>query len=168
MATSRRRDAGLTIFFARKAISHGSFVIAGQLAIIVAAVFSGAAFYINIAEQPARLKLDDRSLLAEWGPAYKRGTAMQAPLAVLGFLLGILAWWQAGSWLWPAGALVLIANLPYTLIVILPTNRRLLAIEPAQAGIESRKLVADWAKLHAVRTAFGFAATLLFLGASLR
>jgi Domain of unknown function (DUF1772) len=143
-------------------------MIAGQLALIVAAVFSGAAVYINIAEQPARLNLDDRSLLIEWKPAYKRGFAMQAPLAIAGFLLGILAWWQTGVWLWLLGALVLITNWPYTLFGIMPINKQLTAIDPAIAGPDSRKLVERWARLHVVRTALGFAATLLFLWASLR
>ena len=143
-------------------------MIAGQLALIVAAVFAGAALYINLAEQPARLGLDDRSLLIEWKPAYKRGFAMQAPLAVAGFLLGLLAWRQTGVWLWLLGAVVLVLNWPYTLLAIMPTNNKRMAIDPAVAGSDSRELIQIWARLHAVRTALGFAATLLFLWASLR
>jgi hypothetical protein len=147
--------------------SRGKDMLAGQLALIVAAVFSGAALYVNVVEQPARLNLDDRSLLTEWKPAYKHGTAMQAPLAVIGFLLGLLAWWQTADLRWIAGALILIANWPYTLLVIMPTNHRLMATEPAHAGPESRGLIEKWSGLHALRTALGFAATLVFLWASL-
>jgi hypothetical protein len=142
-------------------------MLAGQLALIVAALFAGAAVYINVAEHPARLQLDDRALLTQWKPAYKRGLAMQASLAIVGFVLGMVAWWQTGRWAWLAGAVVLVANWPYTMLGIMPTNRKLMATEPASAGPATRTLIRRWAALHAVRTALGFAAVLIFLWASL-
>jgi hypothetical protein len=142
-------------------------VLAGQLALVVSALFAGAALYINVAEQPARLDLDDRALLTEWKPAYRRGFAMQAPLALIGFVLGLLAWWQTGRWAWLIGALVLVANWPYTLLVIMPINRELMMTEPTAAGPESRALIEKWAALHAGRTALGCAATLVFLWTSM-
>ena len=143
-------------------------MIAGQLALIVAALFAGAAIYINLAEQPARLSLDDRSLLTQWKPAYKRGYAMQASLAVAGSLLGFWAWWRTGDGRWLFGAFVLLANWPYTLVGIMPTNNTLMALDPAQAGPESRRLMEKWGSRHAVRSALGGAARAIFLWASLR
>src|SRR5215475_13716911 len=135
----------------------------GHLALVVAALFTGAALYVNVVEQPARLRLGDNALLTQWKPSYKRGFAMQAPLAVIGFLLGLLAWWQTGHWPWIVGALFLIANWPYTLLVIMPTNRKLMATELSSANRESTDLIGHWARLHAVRTGFGAFATAVFL-----
>ena len=143
-------------------------MVAGQLALLTAAIFFGAALYINVAEQPARLKLDDPALLAEWKPSYARGFTMQASLAVIGFLFGLLAWWQTENYLWIIGALLLVANWPFTMLVIMPVNHRINAIEPAHAGPVSRALVVKWGGLHAVRTFLGFAATFVFLWASVR
>jgi len=143
-------------------------MLAGQAALIIAAVFTGAALIISVAEQPARLELDDRALLAEWKPSYKRAQAIQAPLAVAGFLLGLLAWWQTGNWRWAVGAAFLIANWPYTLLGIYPTNNRIKAIEPTDAGASSRVLIEKWGTLHTGRTALGVVATAAFLWASVR
>jgi hypothetical protein len=143
-------------------------VLAGQLALIAAALFTGAAVYVSMAEQPARLSLDDRALLAEWKPAYKRGFAMQASLALIGFVLGAIAAFSQSELRWLAGALVLLANWPFTLIVMMPTNKRLTAIEPENAGPKSRELIRVWGRLHAVRSGLGATATVLFLWASIQ
>jgi len=140
-------------------------MIMGLIALVVAAVFTGAALYINVAEQPARMGLDDRALLAQWQPAYKRGLAMQASLAILGFLCGAAAWWQTGRLAFLAGAFVLLGNWPYTLVGIMPTNKALMAMDPADAGPASRALIERWGRLHAVRTALGAAATLILVWA---
>lgn len=142
-------------------------MLSGLLALIIAAVFSGAALYINLAEQPARLALDDRAMLAEWKPAYKRGFAMQAPLTVIGCLLGLIAWWQLGGWGFVIGALAMIANVPWTLRGIIATNNALMATEAEAAGDGTRKLILKWGTLHAVRTMLGFIAVFFFLVALL-
>jgi Domain of unknown function (DUF1772) len=139
----------------------------GLLALTVAAIFTGAAFYVGVAEQPARLLLDDRALLTEWKPSYQRGAAMQASLALLGFLLGAIAWWQTSHSLFLIGSIAMIAPWPWTLIGIKPTNDALLATELERAGPPTRALVVKWGALHAVRTALGALATLAYLWASL-
>ena len=137
----------------------------GLLAMIAAAIFTGAAFYVNFAEQHARLTLDDRALLTEWKPAYKRGAAMQAPLAVIGFVLGMVAWWQTGLLGFLIGAPAIIAPWPWTLIVIKPVNDALLATDLDKAGPQSRALIVKWGTIHAARTLMGALATAAFFWA---
>ena len=134
----------------------------GHLALIASAAFSGAAIYINIAEQPARLKLDDRALLAEWKPSYKRGYAMQASLAVVSGICGVVAWLITSDWRWLSGALVILANWPFTLLVILPTNNKLMTTSASAADANTRRLIQHWGSLHAVRSGLGLCATAIF------
>jgi Domain of unknown function (DUF1772) len=140
-------------------------MLIGHLALTAAALFTGAAFYINFAEQPARLALDDRSLLAEWKPAYDRGYAMQATLAIIGFILGAIAWWLTGKLGILAGGVLMIANWPWTLLAIRPINNVLMATELANANADTRALLCKWNRLHAVRTGLGALAVAAFLTA---
>jgi hypothetical protein len=139
-------------------------MLVGLLALVAASAFAGAAFYVGFAEQPARLRLDDEALLQQWKPSYARGTAMQATLAMVAGVLGLAASWQLQDWRWIIGAVLMLANMPYTLLVIMPTNKRLTAWPAGTAGAQSRALIVSWAKLHAVRTALGVAAVATYLG----
>src|SRR5262249_23649053 len=113
-------------------------LIIGQFALVTAALFAGAAFYVSAVEHPARMGLDDRALLTEFKPSYKAGAAMQAPLAAISFLLGAWTWWLTSYAVWLIGALLILAPWPWTLAVIRPVNDRLLATPPEQAGSETR------------------------------
>jgi len=138
-------------------------LIAACIGLMLAGVFTGAAFYINFAEQPARLALDDRAALLEWKLAYRRGFAMQATLALMGFLLGMWAWHITGKTAFITGALMLFANWPWTMFGMLPINKRLMATAAEHAGPETRRLLEKWNYLHCVRTLLGFLSALAFM-----
>lgn len=140
-------------------------MLAGHLALLTASLFTGAAIYINVAEQPARLTLDDPALLAEWKPSYQRGFIMQASLAVISGLFGLAAWWTANEWWWVIGAILILANWPFTLFGIMPVNNKLQAVPIEKADAVSRALIVKWGYLHGVRSGLGISATLAYLWA---
>jgi hypothetical protein len=138
------------------------------VATFAAALFSGAALYINVVEQPARLTLDTRSAVAQWATSYRRATWLQAPLALLSLLAGLGAWLVGAGRGWAVAALLIGAVIPFTYIVIMPTNNALLRPEGGLDTAATRTLLGRWAKLHAVRTLLSLAAALsyVYLGLS--
>lgn len=140
-------------------------MIWGLFALLVAGLFTGAAFYINVSEQPARLALAPSAQLREWKIAYGRGFAMQASLALLGLALGVAAFSATGQWRFLAGGVLMGGNWPYTFIGMMPTNRRLLATPDDAADTESARLIANWGQLHMVRTGLGALSATVFLWA---
>jgi hypothetical protein len=141
-------------------------MIVGQLALIAAAAFAGAAIYVNVAEQPARLVLDDRAMLVQWKRSYDNASVMQAGLALVACALGVIAFVLSHDWRWLLGALLILAPWPWTIFVIMPVNRRLKATAPDAAQSDTRAAVEHWGRLHAGRSAFGIAATLVYLWAA--
>jgi hypothetical protein len=140
-------------------------MLLGLLALTTAALFAGAAIYINVAEHPARMATDFAPSLVQWSHSYPRGYAMQASLALVSALLGIAAAWLAGDPRWLLGAFLMGANWPYTLRVVMPVNRQLQALEPHEAGAASDSLLRRWALLHAGRSLLGLLAVAAYLWA---
>ena len=141
-------------------------MILTSLALAGAAAFAGAAAYVNLSEQPARLLLDDVSLLREWKPSYARGLKMQATLALVSGLLGLAAFYFEQRPAAALGGVLLLANWPYTLLVMASTNKALAATADQDAGPATRARIVAWGKLHAVRTGLGIAGAGAFICAS--
>ena len=132
-----------------------------MLATLASGLFAGAAIYITLVEHPARMRLDTLNAVVQWAPSYARATLMQAPLALLGLASALTAWWMGSGTVWLVAGLLLGAVVPFTLIVIMPTNRRLLDPSLNRDSSETRALLEQWAKLHAVRSVLGLTAFVL-------
>ena len=128
------------------------------LATIFAGLFAGASIYINLVEHPARLECGTEIATRQFAPSYHRASWMQASLAASGFMTALGAAFQRHAvWLLVAG-LLLGAVIPFTLLVILPTNRLLLSAGLDRSSPEAGKLLIRWGRLHAVRSVLGVAA----------
>lgn len=133
------------------------------LASLSAALFAGAALYINVVEHPARMSLETRMAALQWAPSYKRATWLQAPLAVFCLLSGAGVWLLGGSIGWLFAALLVGSVVPFTFGVIMPTNHKLLAPGRDLSSMETRQLLVRWGQLHAVRTILSLVGTAIFL-----
>jgi hypothetical protein len=84
---------------------------------------------------------------------------MQVSLAIVATLGGLAQWLSGAGTSWLAGALLIFAVIPFTLVVILPTNNKLLEPGRDKRSEETRRLLEAWGRLHAVRSLLSLAAT---------
>ena len=134
-----------------------------SLAILCSGLFAGTALYLSFVEHPARMLCGTTLALTQFAPSYKRATVMQASLAALGTLAAIASWLMGAPAPWLVGGILLGAVIPFTLIVILPTNKRLLDTSLDKDSNLAEQLLRHWAKLHAVRSALSLTSCLMFL-----
>ncbi len=132
--------------------------VLGLLAVGCCGLFAGAALYINVVEHPARMSCGVEIALRQWAPSYKRAAVMQASLAVVGGVAGVLMWALVGGRGYLVGALLLLAVVPFTLLVVFPTNKRLLDLHAKGDVGDAHELLRRWNGLHAVRSALSVAA----------
>jgi len=133
------------------------------VATLASGMFFGAASYINLVEQPARISCGVPLAVTEWRPSYKRATLMQVPLAVIGSLAALVSWRIDGDLAWLVGGLLLLLNIPFTLVVMWPTNKQLESQELDLRSEEADRLLRRWGRLHAFRTLLSGLAFLVFL-----
>jgi hypothetical protein len=137
--------------------------IAEFIAVLACALFTGAAVYITFIEHPARMQCGVEVAATEFAPSYRRATVMQATCAAVGLLSSVAAWISGASFSWLVAGVLLGSVIPFTLIAILPTNKRLLSPALDRRSAETERLLARWGRLHAVRSVLSGLALLLFV-----
>jgi len=137
--------------------------IAEFVAVLACGLFAGAAAYVSLVEHPARMACGVEIAAAEFPPSYHRGTIMQVTLAAVCLLSSIAAWLAGATFWWVVAGALQVSVIPFTLIVILPTNKQLLSPTLDRRSVLAERLLALWGTLHAVRSVLSGVALLLFL-----
>ena len=137
--------------------------VAEFVAVLSCSLFTRASVYINLVGHPARMQCGVEIAATEFAPSYRRATVLQATSAAVGLISSIAAWIAGVTFWWAVGGVMLGAVIPFTLIVILPTNKQLLSPTLDRRSAQTERLLARWGKLHAVRSVISGLALLLFL-----
>ena len=134
----------------------------GLYAFATAASFLGAAIYIGLVEQPARLALGGGAMIQEWKLSNWRGTLVLSVFAVVSAILAYIQFRTDGDVRWIIGGVTILATWPYAYFVMMPVNVWLCAIPPGRAVSAARKLMRDWGLLEWGHALIGLAAACVF------
>lgn len=122
-------------------------------------IFAGAAAYISFSEVPALNQHGPNELWRFFPYMYGNASKMQASLAVVSGITGIIYSLRiadsspvAGR-VWLGAALCFVGIVPFTLFVMMPTNKLIIrSNKTLEDQAEKTALLTKWSKLHLVRT----------------
>jgi hypothetical protein len=134
----------------------------GLYAFAAAASFLGAAIYIGLVEQPARLKLSGPAMIREWTLSNRRGTLILSVFAVVSAILAFIQFKSNSDVRWIIGGVTILASWPYAYFVMMPVNVWLCALPPGRAVSPVRELMRDWGLLEWGHALIGFTACCVF------
>jgi hypothetical protein len=133
------------------------------IATLATGLFAGAAIYINLVEHPARMECGTDLAVTEFALSYRRAAVMQVALAAIGFLSATAAWLRGASVSWLLGGIILVAVIPFTLIIIFPTNKKLLDSSLDKSSELASALLLRWGRLHALRSILSLISFIIFI-----
>ena len=147
----------------RRGSTAGLHLLSLVLSTACAGLFRGPALYVNVVEHPARTSCGPEIALREFASSYRRATILQTSLALGGLALGLTAAWQLHDPWVAVGGVLLGASVPFTLIVIFPTNKQLLDPTLDSRSPQVISLFHRWNRLHAIRSILSAAAFSILL-----
>ena len=131
--------------------------------IFCSAIFTGAAIFVTFVEHPARMFHGTNLASTVFPTSYKRAALLQAPLTMLGFVSSLVAWLAGSNIWWLIAGLVLFSSMPFTLAMIMPTNKKLLDPKIDRDSDSTKVLLQTWGKLHAVRSVLSTVSLVIFI-----
>lgn len=143
-------------------------IVLALIATTAAGLWAGAILYIGFAEHPSALKVGVEFATEYFRHMSRRTAPAMMVLTATAAVTGAAAWFVHGAIPWLIGAILMAGMFPFTLIMIVPTNRALLKIDAAASPGQAAALHAKWSVMHAWRAILGVPAFPLFLWALAR
>ncbi|KAN0037569.1 hypothetical protein ACTFIV_002922 [Dictyostelium citrinum] len=154
------------------------------VALISGAMYAGISVYVQIVEHPARSTLPTEFAVNEWRESYKKAAPFQSALATISGIASMLTFGSIAKascktinkaivkatedsvrhcchcnglgWLLSGG--LMLSMIPFTMLLIMPINKKLQSKELDTFADDTRQLLAQWGELHSVRSVISLSA----------
>ncbi|WIA10279.1 hypothetical protein OEZ85_010474 [Tetradesmus obliquus] len=144
---------------------------AAAVALAAAGMFAGSALFITAVEHPAAMKDSCSNFYSYFTQMFPRAARLQGGLAILGSHAAMVAAAKSpdsdAKLLWGLSSGLLGAVWPWTLLAMMPTNKKILKQDEKDETVQSA-LLTKWGQLHSVRTVLSMSAFAVMLAAALR